>query len=102
MLACAPQGPGSRSDAGPGTGEILRHSHDKAKPTVSLCHGPTSSIAAMPYAREFRAALIAGDPAKAAEWTKRWQYAGYKNGGMAGAASCTSPRTPVPVGMSEE
>ena len=32
----------------------------------------------MPHAREFRAALIAGDPAKAAEWAKGWQYAGYK------------------------
>lgn len=32
----------------------------------------------MPHAREFRAALIAGAPAKAAEWARGWQYAGYK------------------------
>ena len=32
----------------------------------------------MPYAREFRAALIAGDEAKAREWAKGWQYAGYE------------------------
>lgn len=59
-------------------GEILRHFHEKAKPTAMLCHGPISSTAAMPYAREFRAALIAGDPDKAKEWSKGWQYAGYK------------------------
>ena len=59
-------------------GEILRHFHEKAKPTAMLCHGPMSSIAAMRHAREFRAALIADDPAKAAEWAKGWQYAGYR------------------------
>jgi putative intracellular protease/amidase len=59
-------------------GEILRHFHAKSKPTAMLCHGPISSTAAMPYAREFRAALIADDPAKAAEWAKGWQYAGYR------------------------
>lgn len=59
------------------TGEILRHFHERAKPTALLCHGPISSVAAMPHAREFRAALIAGDPAKAAEWAEGWQYAGY-------------------------
>ncbi|MBO9711640.1 DJ-1/PfpI family protein [Sphingomonas sp.] len=59
-------------------GEILRHFHAKAKPTAMLCHGPISSVAAMPYAREFRAALIAGDTEKAREWAKGWQYAGYR------------------------
>ena len=42
-------------------GEILRHFHDRAKPTALLCHGPIASVAAMPHAREFRAALIAGE-----------------------------------------
>lgn len=60
------------------TGQILRHFHDKGKPTALLCHGPISAIAAMPHAREFRAALIAGDPAKAAEWAKDWPYRGYR------------------------
>jgi putative intracellular protease/amidase len=59
-------------------GEILRHFHQTAKPTALLCHGPISSTAAMPYAREFRAALIAGDPEKATQWAKGWQYAGYR------------------------
>jgi putative intracellular protease/amidase len=59
-------------------GEILRHFHDRAKPTALLCHGPIAVVAAMPHAREFRAALIAGDGAKAAEWAKDWQYAGYR------------------------
>jgi len=59
-------------------GEILRHFHEHQKPTAMLCHGPISSAAAMPYAREFRAALIAGDPDKAEDWAKGWQYAGYR------------------------
>ncbi|MET0238892.1 MAG: type 1 glutamine amidotransferase domain-containing protein [Sphingobium sp.] len=60
------------------TGEILRHFHEKAKPTVLLCHGPVAIASAMPHAREFRAALIAGDAAKAAQWAQGWQYAGYR------------------------
>src|SRR5262245_38957365 len=62
----------------PQTGEILRHFHDRKKPTALLCHGPIALLAAMPQAREFRAALIAGVEEKAKEWAKGWQYAGYK------------------------
>ncbi len=60
------------------TGVILRHFHERAKPTALLCHGPIAVTASLPHAREFRAALIAGDQDKAAEWAKGWQYAGYK------------------------
>ena len=59
-------------------GEILRHFHDQKKPTALLCHGPMSAVAAMPNARPFRAALIAGDVAKASALAKGWQYAGYR------------------------
>jgi putative intracellular protease/amidase len=59
-------------------GEILRHFHERSKPTALLCHGPVAITAAMPHAREFRSALIAGDAAKAAAWAKGWQYAGYR------------------------
>lgn len=59
-------------------GQILRHFHEQAKPTALLCHGPAAVAAALPHAREFRSALIAGDPAKAAEWAKGWPYAGYR------------------------
>ncbi|ESQ79046.1 type 1 glutamine amidotransferase domain-containing protein [Asticcacaulis sp. YBE204] len=59
-------------------GEILRHFHEREKPTALLCHGPIAVAAALPHAREFRAALIAGDVAKAAEWARGWAYAGYK------------------------
>lgn len=59
-------------------GEILRHFHEAAKPTALLCHGPIATTAAMPHAREFRAALIAGDIEKARLWAKGWQYAGYR------------------------
>jgi len=57
---------------------ILQHFHDRQKPTALLCHGPMATVAAMPHAREFRAALIAGDVPKATEWARGWQYAGYK------------------------
>src|SRR5262245_11854496 len=59
-------------------GEILRHFHAHRKPTALLCHGPIATIASMPNAREFRAALIAGDTARAAELARGWQYSGYK------------------------
>jgi putative intracellular protease/amidase len=62
----------------PELGEILRHFHGEQKPTAMLCHGPIATVAAIPKAREFRAALIAGDQKKAAELAKAWQYAGYK------------------------
>jgi putative intracellular protease/amidase len=61
-----------------GLGEILRHFHARAKPTAFLCHGPIASLAALPQAKEYRAALIAGDISKASELAKGWQYAGYK------------------------
>jgi putative intracellular protease/amidase len=59
-------------------GEILRYVHARGRPTAMLCHGPIAAVAAMPAAREFRAALTAGDTAKAKELAKGWQYAGYK------------------------
>jgi len=62
----------------PDAGEILRYFHQHSKPTAMLCHGPVTLISALSHAREFRAALIAGDEKKANEWAKGWQYAGYK------------------------
>ncbi|MGA7803233.1 type 1 glutamine amidotransferase domain-containing protein [Bradyrhizobium sp.] len=59
-------------------GVVLRHFHEKSKPTALLCHGPIALVSALPHSREFRAALMAGDDAKAREWAKGWQYAGYK------------------------
>lgn len=59
-------------------GEILRHFHSKGKPTALLCHGPIVTASALSKAREFRAALVAGDRARAAELGKGWQYAGYR------------------------
>lgn len=59
-------------------GTILRHFHQAAKPTALLCHGPIAVISALPQAPEFRAALVAGDTAGAAELAKGWLYAGYR------------------------
>jgi putative intracellular protease/amidase len=62
----------------PVLGEILRHFHAHAKPTALLCHGPIALVSAMHHAREFRAALIAGDAGKARQWAEDWPYAGYR------------------------
>ena len=59
-------------------GEILRDFHQQSKPTALLCHGPIALVSAMTHAREFRAALIAGDEKEAKEWAKDWPYAGYQ------------------------
>jgi len=62
----------------PDVREILRYFHAQKKPTAAICHGPTAILAEMDNAREFRAALIDGDQAKARELAKGWQYAGYR------------------------
>lgn len=59
-------------------GEILRHFHEKAKPTALLCHGPIAVTAAMPNARAFRAAMVDGDIETARKVAAGWQYAGYR------------------------
>jgi len=62
----------------PETGQILRYFHEHSKPTALLCHGPIAIVSAMPDAREFRAALVAGDEKKAKEGARGWPYAGYR------------------------
>jgi putative intracellular protease/amidase len=62
----------------PDLGEILRHAHSTAKTTALLCHGPIAMAAAMPKAKEFRAALVAGKPEEAKRLAQGWQYAGYR------------------------
>ena len=59
-------------------GEILRYFHVNGKPTVLLCHGPVAIAAALPKAKEFRAALAAGDEERAKKLAEGWQYAGYR------------------------
>lgn len=61
----------------PDLGEVLRHFHASAKPTVLLCHGPIAAAAAMPDAKKFRAAMASGDLDVAKEAATGWIYAGY-------------------------
>jgi putative intracellular protease/amidase len=60
------------------TGAILRHFHAAAKPTGLLCHGPVAIVASLADPAAYRAALIEGDDAKAADLGKDWIYAGYR------------------------
>jgi putative intracellular protease/amidase len=62
----------------PDLGEVLHHFHAHSKPTALLCHGPIAAIAAMPKARPFRQALVAGDKEAAKDAAVGWQYAGYR------------------------
>jgi putative intracellular protease/amidase len=62
----------------PDAGTVMRHFHQNSKPTAVLCHGPISLLSAMPNAKEFVAALAAGDTAGAQAKAKGWIYAGYK------------------------
>jgi putative intracellular protease/amidase len=59
-------------------GEILRHFHAEDKLTVLLCHGPIAITAAMPKAKEFRAALVRGDREQAGKLALGWIYSGYR------------------------
>lgn len=49
----------------PDMGEILRYFHENNKVTALLCHGPIATLAALPDAKAYRAALVAGDTEKA-------------------------------------
>lgn len=62
----------------PDARDVLKHFHAYNKPTAAICHGPMGILAALENSREFRAALIAGDQAKARDLAKGWQYAGYR------------------------
>jgi putative intracellular protease/amidase len=59
-------------------GRILRYFHAEQKPTALLCHGPVAALAALPEARAYRAALVAGDANAAKAAAKDWPYAGYR------------------------
>jgi putative intracellular protease/amidase len=59
-------------------GEILNYFHHEAKLTVLLCHGPIAITAALPKAKEFRAALLRGDEAQARKLALGWIYSGYR------------------------
>ena len=75
------------------TGVILRHFHEAAKPTALLCHAPVSLVAALPRARELRAALVSGDQARASEWAGGWPYAGYTMTVFSGSEEKTAEAT---------
>ena len=59
-------------------GAVLHHFHKAGRPTALLCHAPVATVATMPQAREFRAALISGDGAAASGYAQGWIYAGYR------------------------
>ncbi len=59
-------------------GRALAHFHAEGKPTALLCHGPIALAAAAADPKAFRAAMVAGDDAKASEAAGDWPYRGYR------------------------
>lgn len=59
-------------------GRALAHFHAEGKPTALLCHGPIALAGAAADPKGFRAAMVAGDDAKAAEAAGDWPYRGYR------------------------
>lgn len=59
-------------------GQVLRHFHERGKPTALICHGPIAILSALPNAKDYVSALNAGDTARAKTLANGWIYAGYK------------------------
>jgi putative intracellular protease/amidase len=58
-------------------GAILRHMHQRRKPTALLCHGPVGVLSALPDAPAFIHAMVGGDRDTASRLAEGWPYAGY-------------------------
>ena len=62
----------------PNAGIVMRHFHQRSKPTAVLCHGPISLLSALPNSVEVVDLLKEGDYYGARTKAKDWIYAGYK------------------------
>lgn len=58
----------------PEVGELLRHFHEKAKPTAAICHGPITLLAAQDDPRGYEKGLVENGQIPA----KNWIYSGYR------------------------
>jgi putative intracellular protease/amidase len=58
-------------------GNILKYFHNVRKPTAIICHGPCALVSAVQDPISYRAALVAGDFAKAQTFVGDWIYKGY-------------------------
>jgi putative intracellular protease/amidase len=57
-------------------GRVLRHFHERSKPTAVICHGPAALLSTLP--RGFVTALVNGDAAGAKAASGGFPYAGYR------------------------
>jgi putative intracellular protease/amidase len=57
-------------------GRVLRHFHERSKPTAVICHGPAALLSTLP--RGFVSALVNGDVAGARAANAGFPYAGYR------------------------
>lgn len=58
----------------PEVGVLLRHFHEKRKPTAAICHGPITLLAAQDSPKDYENGLISKEYNKAGNWI----YDGYK------------------------
>ncbi len=62
----------------PQIGEVLRHFHEKKKPTALICHGPLALLSAAKNPPALVEAIAAGDPAAQKRESEGFPYAGYR------------------------
>lgn len=58
----------------PAVGDLLRHFHNKGKPTAAICHGPITLLAAQDNPKNYENDLVEKREAHASNWI----YEGYK------------------------
>jgi putative intracellular protease/amidase len=59
-------------------GRVLRHFHERQKPTALICHGPGALLSTLPHPNAFTTALAKGDQAAAKSESEGFPYAGYR------------------------
>jgi putative intracellular protease/amidase len=59
-------------------GRVLRHFHERRKPTALICHGPGALLSTLARAGDFTTALANGDEAAAKAASVGFPYAGYR------------------------
>ncbi len=59
-------------------GIILRHFHEKKKPTAAICHGPIALLSALTDPKDYIAALLKGDVEAIRESAEGWIYKDYR------------------------
>jgi len=69
----------------PDVATVLRHFHERGKPTALICHGPIALISTVQDPVEFLRAVESGDVHAQQQHVGDWPYAGYRMTVFSGA-----------------